>query len=79
MDEHTIRRGNRTVGIFGPRSASLLLVWLASHRNRLHAFLVGGHRLSIVILWDSKGGLPVARTDGDLRAMKIVALGEDNA
>ncbi len=75
-DERTLKVGNRIIGFLGPRSASYTFAWLASHRDRLRAFVIGGKRLSITISWDSKGASNVNQTERDVAAIAQLVYGD---
>jgi hypothetical protein len=76
-DERALRLGDRTVGVLGPMSSSFTLAWLASHRGRLRTALLGGHRLSILIVYDRHGRKRVQRSDADVDAIRQIALGSE--
>jgi hypothetical protein len=75
-DDRTITRGERAIGFLGPQSSSATLAWLASHRGRLHSFILGGRRLSLWVGWDSKGSEYVDRSDDDVAAIYQLVYGE---
>jgi hypothetical protein len=75
-DERTMRTEHRVAGYLGPRSSSFTLAWLASHRERLRTLLVGGKRLSVLVIWDTQGAREVDRNDADVEALRQVVLGD---
>lgn len=74
-DERSLTIGGRAVGLFGPVSSSVLLAWLASHRHRLRTVLLGGGRLSVLIIWDRKGYELVQRSSADEAAIYQLTYG----
>jgi len=75
-DERTITRHERTVGYLGPWSSTFTLAWLASHRDRLRTLLLGGRRLSILVVWDTEGRKVAARSEDDIQAIYQLVNGE---
>jgi len=53
----------------------MTLAWLATHRNRLRSLHFGGHRLSIVFLWDDKGRAEVDHSQEEVDALVRVVYG----
>jgi len=76
MDEHVLTTGYRTAGLLGPWSSSFTLAWLATHRRRLHTLLLGGKRLSILLIWDTKGSEPVPHSDDEVAAIGTIVYGD---
>lgn len=70
---------DRTISLLGARPSSVMLVWLASHRNRLQTLVLGGHRLSILVVWDRDGQKLVDRSEAEIAAMALVAYGPTDA
>lgn len=80
LDEHTIRRERGPIGFLGPISSSLTLAWLASHRGRLRTLIVGGQRLSFLVIWDRQGNTSCPeRTDVEVEALRTVVFGPRSA
>jgi hypothetical protein len=71
-DERVIERGDRLIGYLGPWASCLTLAWLASHRNRLRMLTFGGHKLSVLIMWDTKGRTRVNRTPAQDEAIRTL-------
>lgn len=59
------------------RMASIGLMWLASHRDRLTTLTVGGKHLFVVVGWDSKGSEAVERDEDEIAAMRRIADGPE--
>ena len=76
-DERTITGRYRTAGYLGPWSSSITLAWLASHRGRLHTLLAGGKRISMLVIWDTRGAELVKRSEADVAAIDTLVNGED--
>lgn len=74
-DERVLSRCDRTVGFLGPWSSSFTLAWLATHRDRLRTFLLGGHRLTVLVVWDTKGQVLACRTEADVDAVRQIVNG----
>lgn len=74
-DEHTLRRNDRIIGTLGPHASTFTLAWLATHRDRLHTFIAGGHHLSILIVWDRKGRTSVEHDKVEILALKRIVDG----
>jgi len=75
-DERTVPGRYRTAGFLGPISSCFTLAWLASHRDRLHTLLLGGKRLSLLVIWDRKGAALAERTDAEVDAIRTLVYGE---
>lgn len=78
-DEHALKLGDRAIVLGGPLTTSLTLAWLASHRGRLRSLIFGGHRLSVLVVWDRKGRELVERSDEDVAALARVVYGPPSA
>lgn len=76
-DERVLSGKYRTVGVLGPRASSFTLAWLATHRDRLRTVLLGGKRLSVLVVWDKRGAETVVRTDAEVDALRTVVYGPD--
>lgn len=74
-DDKTITRRDRVVGYMGTRASSFTLAWLASHRDRLRTLIFAGHRLSVLLIWDSQGNRKVPRTEMDRAAIEQLTYG----
>lgn len=74
-DERTVESKYRVAGFLGPRSSSFTLAWLAGHRERLRTMIVGGRRLSVLVLWDRRGPEEVAWSDADVEALRQIVYG----
>jgi hypothetical protein len=74
-DERTVSTDHRVAGYLGPRATSFTLAWLATHRGRLHTLIFGGKRLSVLVVWDTKGAEGVQRSDAEVDAMATVVYG----
>lgn len=74
-DERTVRTEYGVIGFLGNISSSFTLAWLASHRDRLSTFIVGRKRLSVLVIWDSKGAALAARDDIDVAAIGRLTFG----
>lgn len=74
-DEHVVGFGDRTIGALGPLASVFTLAWLASHRDRLRTLIVGGHRLSVLVIWDSAGRKHATRSEDDIRAVYQLTYG----
>jgi hypothetical protein len=75
----TLTRGDRVIGYMGKRASSFTLAWLASHRDRLRTWIVAGHRLSVLVIWDDQGTRKVERNDADLEAIEQLTYGKTAA
>lgn len=75
-DERTINGRYRAAGYLGPVMSSFTLAWLASHRARLRTFLLGGKRLSVLVVWDTKGARKVGQSDADVEAVRQLVYGD---
>lgn len=78
-DKRTLRAGPRTVGFLGPRSTSFTLAWLATHRDRLRTLLLGGTRLSVLVIWDRRGAELVPHDDDEVAAIRRLIYGPREA
>lgn len=79
-DERALTWRDRTIGLLGPVSSSFTLAWLATHRRRLRMLLLGGHRLSVLFVWDAKGQQRVDHDDDEVAALQRIVYGpEDGA
>lgn len=76
IDERSIGRNDRVAGVLGSRGSTFTLAWLASHRDRLRTLILGGHRLSVLIIWDRKGRTPTERSDADMEAIYQLTYGD---
>lgn len=74
-DERTVAVGDRRIGILGPFSSSLTLAWMATHRDRLRALLLGGKRLSVLVTWDRRGAERVEHSDAEVDALHTIVYG----
>lgn len=75
MDERTLEGENRVAGFLGPQSSSFTLAWLAGHRDRLRTLILGGKRLSVLVVWDRKGTQEVHRTEAEVDAIRTIVYG----
>lgn len=75
-DERVATRWDRTAGYLGPRASTFTLAWLASHRDRLRTLILGGKRLSVLFIWDTKGAQEAERTDPDMDAIYQLVYGD---
>lgn len=75
VDERVIRRDTGPIGYLGPFSSSFTLAWLATHRDRLRTLILGGRRLSVLLIWDTKGGTYVDHDDEEVAAIKRLVYG----
>lgn len=71
-----VTRGSRTVALCGHKASSFTLAWLATHRDRLRTLVLGGKRLSILIVWDEKGSEQVEHSDAEIDALAMIVRGE---
>lgn len=76
LREHVADFRGRALGVLGARASSMTLAWLASHRDRFRTVLLGGHRLSVLVIWDRRGGEKVDRSGDDERAIYQLTYGE---
>lgn len=74
-DEHTLPGRNRLVGFLGPVSSSFTLAWLATHRGRLRTMVLGGRRLSVLVIWDRQGSGKVEHSDAEVDAIYQLVYG----
>lgn len=74
-DERTLTGRHRTCGYLGPWSSSFTFAWLATHRDRLQTLILGGKRLSMLFVWDSRGAEPVHRSEQEIEAVRTIVLG----
>lgn len=78
IDERTLRiGGNRAFGVLGPVSSCFTLAWLATHRKRLRTLLLGGKRLSVLVVWDRKGSEKVPHDDAEVLALRRIVYGPE--
>ncbi len=70
-----VRLGQRRFELAGERSTTLTLAWLAAHR-RLRALVLGGKRLTVLVLWDPAGDADAGYTAADEDAMYQLTYGE---
>lgn len=75
-DERTLTGKYRSVGFLGPWTSSFTLAWLASHRDRLRTLVLGGKRLSVLVIWDTRGGQVVDRSEADTAAVYQLVYGD---
>lgn len=75
-DERVLSGRNRAVGFLGPLASTFTLAWLATHRDRLHTFLLGGKRLSVLVVWDTAGSALADRSDADVEAIRQIVYGD---
>jgi hypothetical protein len=75
-DERTVSGKNRAAGFLGPLASSFTLAWLASHRGRLRTLLLGGKRLSVLVVWDTKGAALVEHPEADVVAIRQLVHGD---
>lgn len=75
-DERTVEGRYRVFGYLGPVSSCFTLVWLATHRDRLRTIVLGGKRLSVLVIWDTQGDRPACRSDADVEAVRQVVYGD---
>jgi hypothetical protein len=76
LDERTVSGKYRAAGYLGPLSSSFTLAWLASHRGRLRSLLLGGKRLSILVVWDTEGSEDVDHPTADVVAIRQLVHGD---
>lgn len=74
-DEHTIDGRGRLWGFLGPVASSFTFAWLATHRGRLRTLVIGGRRLSFLVVWDSKGDDLVDHDDDEVDAIRRLVYG----
>lgn len=74
-DERTITRGDRLIGLLGPKSSSFTFAWMATHRDRLRTLVLGGHRLSVLVVWDRKGRTRIDHDDDEVAAIRRLVYG----
>lgn len=66
MKDRKIQKGDRMLGLFGHRGSQITAAFVALHRNRLTTLLIGGKRLSFMVVWDSKASesvVPLSETE----------------
>lgn len=66
---------HRRLEALGPFGSCLTLAWLATHRDRLRTLLFGGKRLSVLIVWDTKGAALVDHDDVEVDALARIVYG----
>ena len=76
-DDHALTMCDRAVGFLGPTSSSFTLAWLATHRDRLRTFIAGGKRLSVLIVWDTRGAQTVDHDDDEVDAIARIVYGPE--
>lgn len=76
-DERTIKRNDRIAGYLGPVASSFTLAWLASHRNRLRSFILGGHKISVVVAYDSKATKRLRHEAVEVAALETIVYGPE--
>lgn len=69
------RKGTWILQRSGNRKTSALLVWLASHRNRLRCLMFGSKHFAILVIYDKGGSKLVKRDDEEIRAMTRIVNG----
>lgn len=75
-DERSISTEHRVAGLLGPRSTSFTLAWLARHRGRLHSLLLGGRRLTLLVIYDHGGAEPAPRpSELEVACLRVVING----
>lgn len=74
-DERSLNGRYRMAGLLGPMSSTFTLAWLASHRDRLRTLALGGKRLSVLVVWDTKGLALADRSDDDVDAVYQLVYG----
>jgi hypothetical protein len=77
MDERALTRRNRIIGFLGPRSSSFTLAWLATHRDRLRSMVLGGKRLTVLVIYDRRGAELVPHDDVELEAIRRLVYGPE--
>lgn len=76
-DEHSVNSEHYVAGLLGPRSTSFTLAWLARHRGRLHSLLLGGRRLTLLVVYDSGGAKPTPRpSELEVACLRVVINGD---
>lgn len=78
-DERTVLHGSRMFGLLGPVSSSFTLAWLASHRGRLRTLILGGRRLSLLVVYDTQGSRKVEHSDREVDAIGRLTFGGEEA
>lgn len=78
-DERTLTYRDRTIGFLGAMSSSFTLAWLATHRDRLRSFILGGPRLTVLVVWDTRGARPVDHSDVEVDALAVIVYGPQPA
>jgi hypothetical protein len=73
--ERSLTWRGRSIGLLGPFASSFTLAWLATHRGRLYSLLLGGKRLSLLVIYDSHGKRIVQRDDREIDAIKTIVWG----
>jgi len=66
---------HRMLALHGARASSLTLAWLATHRDRLRSLVFGGKRLSVLVVWDTKGATDVEHDDIEVACIKRIVEG----
>lgn len=67
---------NRLWGFMGPVASSFTLAWLATHRGRLRTLILGGRRLSVLVVWDRKGTEELDHSEAEVDALRTIVYGE---
>lgn len=74
-DNHSITLCDRTIGVLGPLASSFTLAWLATHRGRLRTLVLGGRKLSVLVVWDRAGRTLVDHDDDEVAALRRIVYG----
>lgn len=76
-NERTVSVGNRMFGFLGPRASVTTFAWLALHRDRLKTLIVGGTRLSLILVYDQGGkGSVMPVSEAEEKAIRTIVNGE---
>lgn len=79
IDERVVRPGqHRIAGFLGPISSSFTLAWLASHHERMRTLILGSKRLSVLVIWDTRGSATQPHSDADVAAITQLTYGDDD-
>ncbi len=76
---HSLHVGDRYFAAGGSVSTCLTLAWLATHRGRLRSLVLGGHRLSILVVWDCKGREELKHSEEEVAALTRIVYGPPRA
>jgi hypothetical protein len=49
---------------------------LATHRDRLRTLVLGGRRLSLLVIWDQQGATAVDHSDAEVDAIATIVYGQ---